>query len=639
MAGLERPIRIDPRWIPADFPDPENFNFRFKFTGGEKKIMRKPRPIPASDWAERNRVLTMSSVPGRWKNSTTPYLAGIMDAGFFKSVDTVIICAAPQTGKSECVNNCIGYAADRRPGSVLYIYPDEITARENSRDRILPMFTSSPRLKSYMTGLDDDASYLRIKLRHMQIYMGWARSAARLSNKPLPYVVFDETDKYPATAGKKEADPISLGEKRTRTFRSLRKIWKLSTPTTEDGPIWRALTTEAQVVFDYHVRCPVCGGVQLMRFENIKWPEDQRDPQRVKEGELAWYECEKCPARWTDEDRDDAVRRGEWRARDKGLALMTYLTAHQPKAIGFHIPSWLSHFVSLSEVAARFLKGLNNKEALKDFLNADKAEPWKFYTREREEDRILALADDRPRGTVPGRGAVAALVAGVDTQDDGFYYEIRAFGWGMEKESWCVREGFVTTFDALRQVLWEDEYLDGDGNRYLVRFALQDAMGHRTAEVYDFVRGHRGRILPTKGEQRMNQPHAYSNIEYYPGTKKPIVGGVQLLRVNTQYYKNDLSNILEIAPADPGTWHYHADVTLDWALQMTAEHVNEKGVWECPSGRANHAWDCAVLCLAAADVIGVKHWKRPSAEEKTDKRMPEKTRPGGWIEKKAGWLG
>ena len=58
---------------------------------------------------------------------------------------------------------------------------------------------------------------------------------------------------------------------------------------------------------------------------------------------------------------------------------------------------------------------------------------------------------------VPGGGVVACLLAGVDTQDDGFYYEIRAFGFGFERESWGIREGKVPTFEALAQVLWFDQ--------------------------------------------------------------------------------------------------------------------------------------------------------------------------------------
>jgi len=49
------------------------------------------------------------------------------------------------------------------------------------------------------------------------------------------------------------------------------KIWKLSTPTTFNGPISVAMRDEAQVVFDYYVQCPECGQFQKMIFKRIKW--------------------------------------------------------------------------------------------------------------------------------------------------------------------------------------------------------------------------------------------------------------------------------------------------------------------------------------------------------------------------------
>jgi hypothetical protein len=45
-------------------------------------------------------------------------------------------------------------------------------------------------------------------------------------------------------------------------------------------------------------------------------------------------------------------------------------------------------------------------------------------------------------------------------------------------------------------------------------------------------------------------------------------------------------------------------------MQMTAEYVNEKGLWECQTSRDNHAWDVSVYNLVIADVLGIKFWKR-----------------------------
>lgn len=646
-----RQITCRPTWWPCDYTAAIVGRSHVYRMGAERLRLRKPKRRPVSEWSERYRVLSQSSRPGPWRNSTARYLVGIMDAIDHPSVETVCFCKPPQSGGSEAVHNFVGSRIDMDPGEVLYIYPDDHTASLNSKDRIQPMLTASPRLSSYMTGADDDVSTRRIKLQHMVIYLASAQSASQLANKPCKYVIFDETDKYP-TELKGEADPISLGRKRTTTYAHSRKMIELSTPTTERGQIWTSLRT-AQVVFHYWARCPHCGELQTMLFSSIKWDGGgSADPEEVEAYGLAWYECRHCSRPWSDEERDDAVRRGEWRAcsggqelfkeRDealgehRGMRLFEALDAIQPKKIGFHIPAWVSPFVSLSECAAAFLKGQKDNTKLKDFSNAYEAIPWKDVHAERKEAPILALRDDRPRGLVPGGGVVAVLHATVDTQDNGFFYEIRAWGWGFAQDSWCVREGFIPAdwrkvapedlqersykyhpaFDALRQVLFEDAYMDADGTQYPVQFALIDAMGHHTTDVYDFCRAHRGMIFPFKGEQKMATLYAWSDIDTYPGTSRKIPGGIKLLRANVTHFKNMLSDRLAIDPADPGAWRYHAETDHEWARMMCAEYKNEKtGKWECPSGRANHGWDCAVYHLVAAEVRGVKMWAKDVIEQ------------------------
>ena len=631
--------------------------FEFTPIQAERRVLKRKKIIPPSEWSEKNRILTMSAIPGPWKNENAPHLAGIMDAAAFQSVSTVILCKSPQTGGSEVVHNFIGSRVDMAPGPVLYVYPDELTGRENMKDRIQPMFESSKRLSSYLTGLDDDKGLLRLNLKHMPLYIAWARSASRLANRPIRYVVFDETDKYPATAGPKETDPISLGEARTITYENTKKIFKISTPTVESNFIWQALIAEAEVIFDYWVRCPECGRDQKMVFDNIKVPEDMRDSNTIETKNLAWYECAYCKAKWDDHMRNKAVQLGQWMERKEKVqgsgfknhggarsivpvlpedvparSMNSYLNTFKPKKIGFHLPSWISPFVSLSKIMASWFAAQKDKTRLKDFMNKHMAEPWRIYVSDRKEDYILRLKDDRPRGLVPSGDIISGVTAVVDTQDKGFYYEIRAWGYGLIQESWQIREGYTDSFPALDRLLWEDEYFDSSGKKYLIQITLIDAMGHRTAEVYDWCRMRAGRVFPLQGVERMNQPHAFSKIDCYPGTSKPIPGGLQLLRVNTNYYKDLLSSKLEINPADPGAWHYHSETTIDWALMMLSEFVNEKGLWECKSGHANHAWDISGYQLAAADLIGLKYRsKQTQAQNDKDRKInQEHSKKGRW---------
>ena len=646
MPALNKNVIIcsdKPLWIPDRLKGlKEDKKVFFRFSRPERKIYRKRKKVPVSQWAEKHRYVVKGPLEGsRFKKTTVSYAAGIMDASFYASVEEVVICAADQVSKSFIVDTCAGYAIDRAPGPMLIVYPDEKTATENVKDRIIPMINLSSRLKSYLTGFRDDETGKHVNLQHMQIYAAWANSPIQLANRSIKYLILDEVDKYPPTPGKREAGTVDKAEKRLRTFRYSRKCWKTSSPTVESGPIWEALNL-CQVVFEYYVCCPDCGGMQVMEFESdnrwFRWPEDERDPEKIQNEDLGYYICRHCGVIWTDYKRDAAVKWGEWRAMKKtpdgnriidgaGIELFKYLRKYNPKKIGFQIPSWISPFVGISEVCAAFLRGLTDKTKLKDFLNSHKAVPWTDYTQEREWDGILALRDDRPRGIVPGGGRVSCLTAGVDTQKFGFWFEIRAWGWGESMESWQIREGFIDSFEALDEVLFNSRYVDVDDNEYIMRFAVHDAMGGRTSEVYDFARRHRNFMLPFQGKGFLAQVKRLSPLEFYPGTNKKIPGGIMLLQADVNYFKNKLAGKLDILPDAPGAWHYHSETTEDWARQMCAEVIDEdKGGWINPKERPNHGWDCSVYNLVAAEHIGVRNQHKEKTAKANKRKVLHKGR-------------
>jgi phage terminase large subunit GpA-like protein len=631
-------------WLPPSLlAIPGEIRHTVRLSEPERKVFRKHKKIPVSVWCEKYRNVTMSVLPGKWKNSVTPYLAGIMDASFFLSVRTIIICASPQTGKTESVLNCIGYAIDRDPGPVLCIYPDELTARENNQDRLQPMIRTSPRLRGYMTGLDDDSSMLKISLQHMPIYMAWARSAARLANKPIRYVVFDETDKYPETAGKRETDPISLGEARTITYRHNCKKWKMSTPTTDAGNIWKALTTEAQVIFDFWVRCPACSVDQKMSFGQIKWAHKtdpgadgkfhSEEPETIEAEKLAWYECPHCLVQWNDYDRDVAVRRGRWRERKKqpappekaveeapGLDIAEYLRVHKPVKIGFHLPSWLSPFVSLSSPAAAFLRGLTDMNKFKDFHNKHLAEPWKLTVISKSTEQILAARCDLPAQTAPE--AAIALTVGVDVQQFGFWFVVRA--WAANLTNWNIHYGFLAVWEDVERLIFDSSYPVGNTGRVLRPFrALVDTGGGKkfetmtmTEETYFWLIKNRGRggvaLWGSRGASYA-MPGMLSlgaGIVSTPSGKK-LPEALRILSVDTSKAKDQYHFRLQMAMKEetrglPGAAFLHADTGADYVAQILAEEkqVNDKGneEWVNVHGRPNHLLDAELLAAACVEM-------------------------------------
>ena len=159
-----------------------------------------------------------------------------------------------------------------------------------------------------------------------------------------------------------------------------------------------------------------------------------------------------------------------------------------------------------------------------------------------------------------------------------------------------------------------------------------DAMGHHTTEVYDFCRAHRGKIYPIQGmKNRSNRPYKYSKIDTYPGSNKVMPGGISLLQLDVNHYKDNLSGKLQVAPLDPGAWNLHSETTRDWAQHLCAEYLDDKkNKWECPSGKANHGWDVSVYNLALADVLAIKilSQKKIERSKKINKKpAPKKENP------------
>lgn len=586
-----------------------------RFSSPEKKIMRRRPHIAPSKWAEKHRVLTMSRLNGPWRNEIMPHLAGIMDASFYPSVRTIIVCAAPQsTGKTESVNNCIGYAIDRAPGPVLYVYPDQDTSRENAGDRVLPMIQSSPRLSEYRTGRMDDETNQRIRLQHTVIYFAWARSAARLGNRPIRYVVFDECDKYPDFPNKKETDPISLGEKRVVTYQHLYKIWKISTPTDETGPIWKAFTGEAQVIFDFEAACPFCNAGQVMDFEQIKWPADTRDPEEVLAEDLAWYECVECGAEWRDEERNRATQKGRWIERKSKMELFEYLSEYQPAKIAFHVPSWVSRFVGLSEPASSFLRGLKDKSKLRDFLNNHKAEPWKEVTIKTDEISIIKARCGLDPQTVPPEAI--ALSCGIDVQKYEFWFVVRA--WARDFTNWLIHYGRLATWEDVEHQLFETAYpVTGSEKRMRIWRCGMDTGGggkfenmSMTEEIYWWIRANgigRGcRVFATKGSSRplIGKVHANKPLDRTP-SGKPLPGGLQLFSLDTEKLKDMVIYRLGQAKEHgPHASYLHNKTGNDYARHIEAEEKRRdaKGFESWVQLRAdNHLFDCECLAQVVVD--------------------------------------
>lgn len=613
-----------PLWLPEAYKTiviQHDNRLRIRFSKAERRILRKRKPILTADWAEKYRYVTESDIRGPWKNIVTPYLVDVMNAADFPSVQTVILCKCVQSGGSEAVHNCVAKRVDREPGPVMYVYPSETAGKGQLKKRIIPMFKESPYLRRLLTGSAQDENNAGLNLQHTWIKIAWAHSPTSLASDPCRYVVFDEVDKFPPVASKTEADPISLGEKRTTTYRrrNKAKIWKISTPTIETAPIWQALNTEAQVIFDFWVKCPDCGQFQKMVFSQIHWEGGgSADPEEIESKFLAWYECEHCQSKWDDERRNQAVRAGEWRSRGKfAFNISSYMRQYQPKKVGFHLPAWISFFVSISESAAAFLRGLKERSKHKDFLNNYAAEPWRSVIVTAGAEDVMKCKTELQIHTVPE--TAVALTAGIDVQKHGFYYVVRA--WGKDYTSWLIDYGFLGTWEEIDQLLFEKRYpiqgtditagiwraaIDTGGGKY-------DSTMSSTEETYLWLQSRRGygmgcRVWGVKGSSNaLATKLRIGNPLNKTPSGKPLKAGMRTILLDSDKLKDVFFHRIERAQESlPGGAYLNSAVDEDYARQILAEEkrVDEKGFekWEKKhSSSPNHYLDCECLCLIVAD--------------------------------------
>jgi len=573
----------------------------FFFTPGERRVFKRKEKLTVSQWAERHRIITNGPITGPWRNEITPYCVEPMDTLNAPWVRKVFLQWAPQIGKTQVAFNFMCYLIDQAPGPSMYVMPDEKVAKRISRRRIIPMFRGSPRIRDLMSPRADDTTAFHVQfVNGMDLMMAWATSAAELASESVQYLLMDEVDKFPEFTGK-EADPLSLAEIRTNAYPFTKKILLLSTPTVEGNYITKAMEEDADEVRHYHARCPVCAEYQIMVFDSISWGKS-RDPREVFRSKLARYYCIKCGMAWDDYMRDIAVKAGKWAAR---------VPVERPSAVGFHLPSWYSPFISMSAVVAAFLRGQDDPTKLMVFVTQHKAEAWKETVIPKKESTVLEHKTDIPAGIVPAEAV--ALTAGIDVQKSSFWFVVRA--WAEDLTSWLIQYGTLYSWADIEALIFNTRYQVKDSNEMMGiwRAAIDTGGGAtdtgewtRTEEIYQWVRAQPpNRVYGTKGATHPQLKRIkVSRIDILPRSAKPIPGGLELRLLDTSQFKGLLHWRMERKEGESQRFFLHADTGMDYAHQILAEELARdrrgKTYWK-QKHRNNHLLDCECLAASCAD--------------------------------------
>lgn len=556
----------------------------------------KPDPVlTVSEWADLYRVLPQkaSAEPGKWRTSRVPYLAEILDCLSPSSpVERVVLQKGSQLGGTEAGLNWIAFIIHQSPGPIMAVQPTVETGKRWSRQRLGPMIEETPVLSGTVKEpreRDSGNTILSKEFRHGVIIITGANSAVGLRSMPVRYLFLDEIDGYPADV-EGEGDPCSLAEKRTGTF-ARRKILLVSTPTIKGlSRIEREFLASDRR--RYHLRCPHCGGMQVLKWAGIEWEKDGE----LHKPETTAYRCEHCSKLIPEHFKTRMLEGGQWIAENPGSG----------KSAGFHINALYSPigWRSWADIVAEFLKVKNEATLLKTWVNTVLGETWD-ETGVTVDDNNLFSRREHYGPDIPMEAVL--LTAGVDVQDDRL--EVQVLGWGKGEECWSIEHQTFygppaeTTVWNLLDLFLSKTYKHESGASLKITCACVDTGGHFTSQAYAFVKPRQSRrVYAIKGS---NQPG------------RPIVGRpsinnmarVKLFSIGMDTAKDAVYSRLRIEEPGAAFIHFPMQYDQEFFRQLTAEKIVTKyskgfpyRTWVKVRAR-NEALDTFCYALAALSIF------------------------------------
>lgn len=577
------------------------------FLGAMASASKPRQRLTVSQWADAHRRLSpkASSEHGQWRTARVPYIREIMDClSVHSPVPSVSVMKSSQTALTEAALNWIGYVMDHAPAPMLAVVPTLEVRKKWVRQRVDPMITDTPPLASLFDARRrrDGANTEELKdFPNGMLVIGGANSPASLASMPIKYVVNDEVDRFPWEVGG-EGDPLGLIRMRQANF-PRRKELNISSPTVEGASRIEQLF-EAGDQRHYHVPCPHCEELLVLRWKQLQWRIDKTTGQVAH----AWYVCEHCGAQIDEHHKTDMLARGRWIPKHPGRAARSYHinALYAPLGLGFR---WV-------ELANEWLKAQGDKTKLKVFINTKLGEPWQDQDKKVDHRSLSERAEPYGLREIP-LGCLL-LTCGVDVQDNRL--ELQVLGHGRGKVTWTV-DKLVLPGDPARDEVWQQltDYLvkpfpNQFGRELVIEATGIDTGGHNTQDVYNYVRS--VKELPVKKRPRRVMAMKGANTPGKPilaGRPKPqdvnhrnklIKNGVLLWMIGTDTAKDLLNKRLTgDANHDAGSRLVRFSNALpeDFYLQLTAEVFDpERNKWVKLRNRRNEDLDTWIYATAAA---------------------------------------
>jgi len=585
---------------------------------------------------ERYRNLPESApFPGKFRFSRIPHMyEPAMTLSPQSPIETVHIMKSAQgagtSGTSEAI---ILYKVMSDPGQILAMVPSLTFLEKWDQGRIMPMLELSGAKeilrstysknsqhggkgdaigsKTWPGGRLDIISFGQINL---------------LRNTSYQVVIIEEEDEINSTSqkGESQGDLVDVAEMRTNAYKGRRKILNISTPLIlQSSLIYKNFLLGDQR--RYHIRCPKCGTLQALTFDNLKFEKNKYG--NVIESSVH-YPClnPKCTAKYVNEQKPELLLCEELGGTAKWIP--TNEEAAKPLTRSYHFSAMINPvgFNTWYDMAQKFCDIAGDPERTQTFYNLWRGEPFSDYSEAPPPETLRMLQGAYKKGTIPTGAEGTPLIAmlGCDVQagnmKDGKYIqgkehriEASLYGFGLNRRVWLIDHyiftGDVTdhrsgAFQKLREKIEKKDF-----PMQPIKMFIDSR--HQTDEVRKFCDGSNN-IYPIMGDAtikdnsfRKKELKGYRTADGHP---------LPMYEINTAPLKRGIYNAFRLQKDSinnvypPGYMMFPSDLDTKYFDQMTSERPkpvikNGKIIrydWEAHG--PNEALDCTAYAKAALEV-------------------------------------
>ena len=569
-----------------------------------EQLFTPPESADVCTWAERH-IKEIPYSPRAFTLDSPPFFREVLAAVASAHTRRCVISACVQSGKTLAPEIALAYLITTDPAPAMWIDMTDQSAKDQSEGRLRRLFEAIPPVKEQFNDNPDKMRNATMIFRNgMTLWVCGQNNLRNLQRRSVCYVFGDETWQW-------EKGRMAEAAARTTAFPRGKCVFMSQGGLEGDDTDAAFRATDAR---EWNLRCPQCGKHFAPLWAHVRWDKATIGGAAVR----VRLACPHCAAEFEDSERSrDALNAG-------GKFVATNPAAPRGN-VGFHwnalaTMSW-TELVG-QHLAAKAQANRGDISALRIFFQKRLALPW----REREASNLNlydaadalragaaefklgdawaeeAAFDPRgaifPAGTQAPEGAFPLRFLTIDVQADYFYFVVRS--WSANGDSRLRTCGIAQTFEELADVAMRE--------RVFPVLTFIDS-GFRAPLVFDACARHNWTAL--KGSPLKEWVFAGGGNEKY---KKPYSPreNISIAHGRTarrhQFSNLRMKDILHALRSGKTAlkWELPCDAPDNYLKMLDSEIRNdEKEMWEQIARRPNHFFDCEVMQICGAAMLGV----------------------------------